>query len=76
MRPDQAIAMYQGDVFRDPVQYALQIGKMNQLMDGVKDYGTMTPVMPQLTSGHKSVAATTPDVPEAYVTLFINIKGR
>jgi hypothetical protein len=79
VRADQAIALYEGNVFSDPVQHARQMQEMNRLMQGVRDYpgAPGLPVMPALTSGYRKPAPPErPDAPEGRVTLFINIRGR
>lgn len=80
VRPDQAIALYQGDVFLDPLQYARQMDQMNRLMQDIGNYPGVpgTPIMPQLTSGTRKTTSktATADTPDAYVTLFVNIQSR
>lgn len=80
VRPDQAIALYQGDVFLDPLQYARQMDQMNRLMQDIGNYPGVpgTPIMPQLTSGTRKTTTKTAtvDTPDAYVTLFVNIQSR
>lgn len=80
VRPDQAIALYQGDVFLDPLQYARQMDQMNRLMQDIGNYPGVpgTPIMPQLTSGTRKTTSKTAtvDTPDAYVTLFVNIQSR
>ncbi|MBE0536637.1 MAG: zf-HC2 domain-containing protein [Phycisphaerae bacterium] len=77
VRADQAMALYEGDVFSNPVQLARQMAEMNRLMRHVPDYDVRVPVMPELTSGYRKPAAPAqPDAPQAYVTLFINIRSR
>jgi len=79
VRADQAIALYEGNVFSDPVQHARQMQEMNRLMQGVRDYpgAPGLPAMPALTSGYRKPAPPeSPDAPEGRVTLFINIHSR
>jgi len=77
VRPEQAVALYQGNVLQDPVQIARNMGEMNRLMQGVPDYGTRLPVMPELTSGvRRPVSQEKPESRQGHVTLYVNIRGR
>ncbi len=76
VRPDQAVALYEGDVFRDPVQLARQMSEMNRIMQGVRDFGERLPVMPELTSGQRRSSGGAEGDSQGYVTLYVNILSR
>lgn len=87
--PDQILALYQADVFSDPMVLARDFDRMNRLIRSVPDYGTnetasyrnyiamapAIPVKPELTSSQPSQDDVPQTDPVDNATLFISISA-
>ena len=88
--PDQVLALYEADVFTDPLKLAKDFDRMNRFIQSMPDYGVgsaisnrnyiaMTPVMPvkpQLTSPQKLHDDNEQSDQAQNVTLFIAISSQ
>lgn len=88
--PDQVLALYEADVFSDPLKLAKDFDRMNRLIRSMPDYGIggvmsnrnyiamtpLVPVKPELTSPHNKLDDAGLSDQAQNATLFITISSR